>query len=194
MNVDCKPKSCENFELLLSCCLDGETSPKEQEQLATHLAICDPCRDRSQRFEAVNSAVYQLGEPAADRFVTTRPVSGSNQALPVYKSTFSNNLRRLAYLGLAASAMIVFLVLNLNDYFTPRVNANELLAPMVALAEINTERIRDQEFLRETLKLDLRTLKLELAAVDRDNSNELILERIRMLMDRLGRFESARLN
>lgn len=194
MNEYCKPESCEDFAMLLSCCLDGETSEAEQDQLESHLAICDPCRNRRDHFEAVNSLILELGEPTAIRFVANRPAPVGNQALHPGKPSHSRNWRRLAFAALAVSAMIALFSINANDVFTPRANAGELLAPIVALTEINTERIRDQEFLRETLELELRTLRLELAAVDLENANELMLGRIELLLDRLNRFESTNLN
>lgn len=194
MNEYCKPESCEDFAMLLSCCLDGETSEAEQEQLETHLAICDPCRSLRTHFKAVNNFIDELGEPAAVRFVANRPALIGKQMLHPGKPGHSLNWRRLTYAALAVSAMIVLFAFNASDFFTPRANSRELLAPIVALTEINSERIRDQEFLRETLELELRTLRLELAAVDLENSNELMLGRLELLLDRLNRFESTNLN
>lgn len=194
MNNYCQPISCEDFEMLLSCCLDGEISADEQEQLIPHLAICDSCRERKNQFESINRAVYQLGEPTENRFITKRIGPSGVEPLPARDSILSYSRQRLGYATLAATAVIVLLTLNVNDFFAPRANANELAGPMAALVEINSERIRDQEFLRETLELDLRTLKLELAIVGQQNSADLILGRIEKLMERLVRFESAELN
>ena len=73
--------------------------------------------------------------------------------------------------------------------FSDKPDTEELLAPLVSLTEINSQRIEDQRFLRDSLELDLRTLKLQLASLESEDASAALSDRIDGLMQKLAEFE-----
>jgi hypothetical protein len=74
----------------------------------------------------------------------------------------------------------------------------DILSPLVSLAEINSERIRDQELFRESLELDLRALKLRVYSLDKPDTvaTKRIMGKIDQLLVRIDkvRFSENELN
>jgi len=67
MKENCKPTSCEEFGLMISCSLDGELEFEEQAWLSEHLLCCGECRARQIRFGRIGSLINQSGEFPSER-------------------------------------------------------------------------------------------------------------------------------
>lgn len=177
-------QSCEYFELLISAASDGEISRDESTELAGHIDRCSSCRQRRQNFDAVSRAL--LGDFAGDFKTEDAAVS----RLMLAGKTGINQQRQskhkwVVLASLAAAVTITAVLLNLNIDQNERDGRRvDLATPVVRLTEITTQRLHDQEMLRESLELDVRTLKLQTQTLDDDRAEE-ILDRIELLLERI---------
>jgi len=60
----------------------------------------------------------------------------------------------------------------------------DIVGPMVSLSKINSHRMRDQELYRESLEMDLRTLRVQLVQMS-DSKTDVFFNRIDRLMERI---------
>lgn len=208
MNTNQPAKPCTEFEILISCDLDGELTDQEQTDLSKHLVDCQHCRDWRSRLEQVDRRVQNLGEsatielPAGTEFraflrgqirdeLPGFPLAQRVEKKPKVKQAQVNSSprARLAWTGLAVTAAVLFMILTLAWPLAEQPPSEGILAPLVALSEINSQRIQDQKLFRDSLELDLRTLKLQLASIASGSEPEAFLGRIDRLMDRIDAME-----
>ena len=174
--------------MLISSFIDDEISSDEKVELCAHLKRCSSCRQRQEHFELVDRALFGvIGDSSQERIVaqsrlcaTTKPEA---KIVPADRIRWKRNLA--AIITLAGAAVIAFLMVNLNvvENDGPKMSV-DLTTPVVRLTEINSQRLHDQELLRESLELDLRTLKLQTLYLD-DARAEKILDRIELLLKRI---------
>lgn len=164
---------CESFEILISAKLDGELSELEETVLAEHLNRCESCRLRSQSFARLNAWMTLGGEDTTTLLVEK----------PAVVIRDSNSWQTRGLISIAASIVVLASIVWFNLAAQPDTAAasEEYLKPLILLQEINEQRSEDQERMRESLEMDLRTLKLQLVSLDQENA-ELMSNRINDLM------------
>ncbi|MEM9409935.1 MAG: zf-HC2 domain-containing protein [Planctomycetota bacterium] len=190
MDRDNINSDCEYFGLLISAKMDAEISMEEDVLLRKHLAACPACQARSENFETLNELLI-WGEtdssPVARLCDSTDP--------PVH---WFNGFPREIPMGLAALFCIVITIgmwsgLATRAPLATAITTDELLRPLVLLQEINRQRTEDQESLRESLEMDLRTLKLQLVSLERIEAEQ-VRGRIDELMKKVGNVKSSEQN
>ena len=185
-------RTCDDFGLLISLALDNEISPDEQALLSAHVKTCTECRERSQNFSRIAHEVGAIG--TVDEFESMACVSNTKSMLgkPPGRGDRGSRFRGWWFAtSLVAAAGLAAVLVNWNAQAIPAQGNVDIVGPMVSLSEINSRRILDQEMLRESLQLDLRTLKLQLYALNDSNEAE-VLGRINRLMDRIDQTSVAR--
>ena len=191
MNRTCPLKSCELWEILISCGLDDELTDQEQSLLTQHVQECSSCGEMQIRMEQLNQVmrgqVVQLDHryPAVPPAPVCLPPRKPELKRPFVKPT----ARFLVHAALAASAVIALVLFSLAVSMSRTSDSVEIRNPLVALNRINTERIEDQRFLRDSLELDLRTLKLQVATLDSGDAATGLLNRIDDLMKKIDEFD-----
>ena len=171
-------QSCEYFEILISSAIDGEASEDERVELADHLDHCHGCRQRKLNFEMVNTRLAEVVMP--DDFSV---VASAATYFPGKKKQIVSRSRKFRLTVLASAAAVAILMMNLTFENEPG-SRTDVVTPLVQLAEINSQRLRDQELMRESLEYELRTLKLQTESLDENNARE-ILDRIDRLMEKI---------
>ena len=171
MNDNDQAFNCRQFELLISCSLDGELTENEQLELTRHLQHCHSCNLRRESFLKVNELAGRLG------IVDEMP--GRRVVVP---ATFDSAERKSGQLwasytplaGLAGIAAAILIWLGVYLPGSKSADASEIVVPLVSLAHINSTRQEDQAILKESMELDLRTLKIQMDSMgDEDRMIEL---------------------
>ena len=157
--------------------------------MSSHLKQCSACRQRQQNFEMVDRALLGVVGDSAQRVdavaapvvsLTAKPKTGS---VPTDRIHWKRRLATIGSLAGAAVAALVMMNWNVVENDVPRVRV-DLTTPVVKLAKINSQRMQDQELLRESLELDVRTLKLQTLSLDDERADEM-LDRIELLLNRI---------
>jgi hypothetical protein len=202
--------NCDDFQPLISASLDDEISDEEMQLLGSHFQQCADCRRRSKSYRQISGLVRStdlwrwLSEEEFERVSKAYP---SKQM--VYSSQLENRAGRASHrwfwsgAGLTAAALVL-LAWSLTNWtwqrreLAPSYAEVDILSPLVSLAEINSERIRDQELFRESLELDLRALKLRVYSLDKPDTvaTKRIMGKIDQLLVRIDkvRFSENELN
>ena len=182
MNDDYQDKSnCEAFEILISSRIDGEIGRSEEIELDRHLESCSKCRLLEDRFAKVDGMVASTADInfSSDAKAQLKPKS-------IPSIQFKRNWLSVASLVGAAAIAIVIIQWNWTAPGTE--NSIDIATPIVSLSEIYSHRIHDQELMRESLEMDLRTLKLQLFALNESTDPETtdaLLIRINNLMEKI---------
>ena len=199
MNKQTDTESCESYELLISCAMDDESTAEESRRLEEHLAACASCRAQQKKFENVNQAVFSLGQseseilPAGVNVIPPgKPAQELTKPAPA-QSLFARRQRMAGWAALVTAAMIALVLLRPDPELRQKENPIDILGPVVSLTEINSQRMLDQELLIESLELDLRTLKLQLAVLN-DSGEDEVLGKIDALMQKIDQVKTSYIN
>jgi len=207
--------SCEDIEYLISFALDGELDADVQVLLTEHLATCSACRQRQVNFDKINSLVADLGRWRAedsrrgrysgDDVVLAKPadLARTNSQRPIagIRSPTKGRQRidwqkisvRIVPFAVAAAVVISVAV----PYFSKPRQANsaefaaQIAEPMVSISRLNDQRLRDQIAVCETLRLELRALKLEMTTIDDHRLTESVSIRIDRLFERISEIQNV---
>jgi hypothetical protein len=206
--------NCVEAEFLINLALDNELDEHGEALLSAHLANCHDCRQREMNFETVNSLVAELGCRAAgtdtagialrDEVRAAAAVDDWPAAI-ASESTSSQNAkirsdRRIGWRMNAAGivplavAAIIAMILVVPYFYEPRTAnsaeiAAEIAEPLVSISQLNDLRQRDQLAACDTMRLELRTLKLEMSVFDDDRRIESVSNRIDQLLARISEIE-----
>ncbi len=186
---------CETIQILASCAIDGELSSEERNRLRSHLSECETCKSRLLNFEVLQLLLDDVDLPQLDPVDERMPVVSLSRQSVEQQFVMNKNRTGIATKlkfciagALVAAVVVAFAMVDLGG--SPRPNGDELdlVQPVVKLSEINSQRVHDQELLRESMELDLRTLRMQVAAAD-DGSQSQFLERIEELLERIQKAE-----
>ena len=180
------PKNCEAFSMLLSCDIDDELSSEQQSRLFEHLTQCNRCRELKSRFDQIDELVGKMGD-SPECGMETCDFAASKPILEKTKSRRRNRIL-LRYGSLAAMVAFVALTLSMTIPLQKEAAAEELMVPLVSLAEINSQRIQDQDLLQQSLEFDLRTLRLQIESIDTNDVSDSIRDRLEQLRKKLEDF------
>jgi hypothetical protein len=97
----------------LSSYLDGRLSPAQSARLEEHLASCEPCRRHLEGLQAVVEGLRALPLVPAPRSFALQPeqVEAPGRQTPVLPSTWAQRAFAFGPAGVAAAALLLFLVL-----------------------------------------------------------------------------------
>lgn len=185
MNANDRNPDCEHFELLISCGIDGELTGDERLELSRHLDECSSCRVRSVKFKKVNELAGQLGildDATCTKVVVPVTIKSGSVGNPDRPGHWYRFVPYAALVGLAAG-LVVWIGAFLPD--SKHADASEVVVPLVSLMQINSTRQEDHEFFRESLELDLRTLKLQIDALENQDQRAHFRERYQRLLQRI---------
>ena len=188
--------SCDEFELLISCSSDDELSFDEQMQLALHLEDCRSCRIRRDSFGRLNQLVAQLGSASvlANHQTCTRPGPANSLDKPrrTDRPRWTALLMRAIPVAVVATVVAGLLAPNGSSKSTAtatELQAAEIVVPLVSYSAVNLQRMRDQQALVETLELELRALKLEIASIHDQEKSKSLAARIEALLEKTKSIE-----
>ena len=183
-----KPGTCCDFELLLSCSFDGELSSQEEALLAAHLAECDACCARQKHFLKVNTLIESLGR-------VDEPIQQTRVVVPARKENIESVSRNrwwafIPLATLAGTAAAIFIWLGgLMPANSGHANGDEIVTTLVSLVEINSERLSDQQMLRNSLEYELRTLRLQIDSLE-EHEQESFRGQYEQLFDKILNIET----
>ncbi len=190
-------KSCEDWGVLISCGLDGELTAQEHLRLADHLRQCPACRSTQTRWNQVHQLLRRQvdlpnhrGRRSASEKVVNETACQPFPRPHLQRPAATAAPRFGVNVSIAATAVVALLLLSLVPLIRRTGETRNTVAPLVVLTRINSERIEDQKVLRDSLELDLRTLKLQVATLDSGEAATGFLNRIDRLMKRIDEFES----
>ncbi len=170
--MDVPERDCAGFEELASAALDGEATPAEREALDAHLVRCDGCREEAERFRRLDRAL------AADAPAGPPALAARVDAIVRPAPVVPERRRRFAPLAAAAALLVVAGALLDSGDRTEAV-AGDL--PLREIAELQRRSLDDQALLMETMRWELRALRLEVRALGEPDDAP-VLERIDRLL------------
>ena len=163
--------------MLISCGIDGELSSDESGELSSHLDECSACRLRSAAFGRVNGLVICLGHAAEGPAMKVADSVVANVEIASKQTQTSLWTRSVPYAALVALAAALVVWLGVVMPGTKQASASEIVVPIVSLAHINSARQEDQAIFKESLELEMRTLRLEIKLLDDKGASKNDLEK-----------------
>ena len=186
---------CQIYEPLVSVLLDGELTEKENQQLQQHLCGCHGCRRLLDEFSQVDEAVELLSAgpnraATFDDFSSNRADSHIDRPA---KKRLAFSVWRLIPLAVAATVLVCLGITMLptpNSVTAKQVSPEEVVRPIKELHLINLQQQRDQELMLRTLKMDLRSLRLEIAQLESGSEEQTVMKnQIDAMIEKINQFE-----
>jgi hypothetical protein len=207
--------TCDEAELLINLALDDELDARGEVLLSAHLANCPDCRQREMNLGTVNSLVAELGcrraagmetagiairdEVVAGAAVEHWPSANASESTASRNAKFRSDRKIGWHMNAArfvplAVAAIIAMILVVPYFYEPRTAdsaefAADIAEPLVSISQLNDLRQRDQMAACDTMRLELRTLKLEMSVLDDDRRIESVSNRIDQLLARISEIE-----
>ncbi|MFK7767442.1 MAG: zf-HC2 domain-containing protein [Mariniblastus sp.] len=207
--------SCEEFEVLISAMIDGELLPTKLESLQAHLDICTNCREQATTFKTIDSLVaigvesIGMGSIGMGSIGMQSPSDNETPTLANVKVTRPNlkvsarpnrwlSIRRLVPLAAAATLLICLAftaIQNPKPVTAEQVSPEQFVQPVRDLHFINLQQQRDQELMLRTLKMDLRSLKLEINQLEPGSDERIkLVQQIDSMLEKVSLFAAADTN
>ena len=164
--------SCEAFGVLISAEMDGELTELERDLLNDHLANCQTCQNRKEAFARIDETLFESTLQALHHSNSTlvKEPGGRQSHDPVVHRRWSANLLRAVPFAAAAAVMAGLFVSAWPVGET--VTAEEIAVPLAEFEMLQDERRSSQDQVLEFFELELRALKLQLAAIESDRVSE----------------------
>lgn len=209
--------NCEEISEKLSAWLDHELAPEEIAAVEAHLEACPACRSLRDSFDSVDGLVTRFDHAPEEALKLRIQDSLDLKDSPLDSSHHDSSHRDLSHLNRShldpshrealplrtprsawrriisvATAALILIAVSLVILVTgDRADAENATARMIAIEEIQSQTLRDQEALLQTLEWDLSAMKMKVNCADLDPEKEkAMLQRIDELM---GNVERVRL-
>lgn len=170
---------CEQFGELISGLIDGELTVPETEQITLHLKQCDDCRKTRAQFELVDRAIQSPGSALPFPGEDHRPSPLKRK--PFRKSSNNSLLNRRFWMPFSiTSAALVMLGLMIFWPAEPvEADTTTINIPNVELdklEELNRDTQRNSDATLDTMKLQLRIMRVEAKRLDPEDAVEAELQ------------------